>query len=238
MCFVTCLYQSPSQNQQVFESFGTNLDPLMDHINNEFPSSSVLIVDFNTRCSKWCNNDITNANVHAVDTLKSSGGHKRIINKSTHTVNNSFSCIGLIFCNNLNLISNYGVYFLVFGKCQHNIIFGKINIRIPLPLRYFCEVWDYRKANVKTIHKTIQTFDWVKAFGNLSADGKVDILNEGLRNIFRNYFANEKVKCNYCPPPWINDKIKPWLRERSKFYYKHSQKKRRPKKKKKNTNKR
>ena len=53
---------------------------------------------------KWCNNDITNASGHTLDTLTSSAGCKQIINKSIHTVNNSFSCIGLIFCNNLNII--------------------------------------------------------------------------------------------------------------------------------------
>ena len=76
----------------------------MDHINNESPTCSVLIVEFNARCSKWCNNDITNASGHTLDTLTSSAGCKQIINKSIHTVNNSFSCIGLIFCNNLNII--------------------------------------------------------------------------------------------------------------------------------------
>ena len=80
----------------------------MDHINNELRNCSVLIGDFNTRCSKWCNNDITNGNGRALDTLTSSTGYKQIFNKPTHTVNNSFSCIGLIF-SNLNIISNYGV---------------------------------------------------------------------------------------------------------------------------------
>ena len=40
---------------------------------------------------------ITNANGRALDTLASSAGYKQIINKPTHTVNNSFYCIDLIF---------------------------------------------------------------------------------------------------------------------------------------------
>ena len=56
----------------------------------------------------------------------------------------------------------------IFEKCHHNIIFRKNNNCIPLPPSYVCEVWDYRKANVKSIQNVIQTFDWVKAFGNLS----------------------------------------------------------------------
>ena len=109
----------------------------MDHINNELTTFFVLIGDFNARCSKWCNND--RANGRALDTLTSSAGYKQIINKPTHTANNSLSCIDLIFCHNLNIISNYGVDLSIFEKC-HNIIFGKSNIRIPLPSSYVREV--------------------------------------------------------------------------------------------------
>ena len=41
----------------------------MDHINTELPTCSVLTGDFNARCSKWCNSDITNANGRALHTL-------------------------------------------------------------------------------------------------------------------------------------------------------------------------
>ena len=90
----------------------------MDHINHELPTCSVLTGDFNARCSKLCNNDITNANGRVLDTLTSSAGYEKIINNPTHTVNISFSCIDLIFCDNLNIISNYGVGLSIFEKCQ------------------------------------------------------------------------------------------------------------------------
>ena len=93
----------------------------------------------------------------------------------------------------------------IFEKCNHNIIFGKIKIRVSLPLSCICEVWDYRKANVKSIQKANQTFDWVKALGNLSVDGKVNVRNETLMQIFRNYIPNKSVKCYYCQTPWMND---------------------------------
>ena len=39
----------------------------------------------------------------------------------------------------------------MFKKCRHNIIHGKIDIRVPLPLVYVREVWDYNKAIVENI---------------------------------------------------------------------------------------
>ena len=41
-CFLTCLYRSLSQTQHKFENFSTNLDTLMDYINNELPICSVI----------------------------------------------------------------------------------------------------------------------------------------------------------------------------------------------------
>ena len=96
----------------------------------------------------------------------------------------------------------------MFEKCHHNIIFGKINIRVLLPPSYVCEVWDYSSANAKNIQKAVLNFDWEKAFGNLSVEKKVSLLNKTLLNILRNYIPNKKIIFNYCQPPWMNDKIK------------------------------
>ena len=57
------------------------------------------------------------------------------------------SCIDLIFCTNQNVISKHRVDVLIFGKCHNNIIYGKINIRVPLPTIYVHEVWDYSETN-------------------------------------------------------------------------------------------
>ena len=108
----------------------------------------------------------------------------------------------------MNLLSNYSVDLSLFEKCHHNIIFGKINIRVLLPPSYVCEVWDYSSANAKNIQKAVLNFDWEKAFGKLSVEKKVSLLNKTLLNILRNYIPNKKIIFNYCQPPWMNDKIK------------------------------
>ena len=41
-CFPTCIYRSPSQTQHEFDNFFTNLNTLMDHINNELSICSVI----------------------------------------------------------------------------------------------------------------------------------------------------------------------------------------------------
>ena len=137
------------------------------------------------------------------------------------------SCIDLIFCTNQSVISNHGVDVSIFDKCHH-VIYGKINVRVPLPPTYVREVWDYEKANIEHIKKAISNFDWNKAFENLSVDEKVDFLNKTLLNIFRNYIPNKNIKCDYRQPPWMTGIIKKSLKERcklTKVFYKNGQRK-------------
>ena len=161
---------------------------------------------------RWWKNDITNYQGQELDLLTLSAGYNQFIDKPTHVINTSMSCIGLIFCTNQSVISNHGVDVSIFDKCHHNIIYVKINIRVPLPPTYVQEVWDYEKANIEHIKKAISNFDWNKAFENLSGDEKVDFLNKTFLNIFRNYIQNKKIKCDYQQPPWMTDIIKKSLK--------------------------
>ena len=162
----------------------------------------------NAHCKNWWKDDITNSACPEIASLTSSAGYTQITDKPTYVIHNSKSCIDLIFCTNQNLISKYGVDTSIFDKCHHNIIYSKIEIRVPLPPKYVREVWDYSKADVQNIKKSIKEFNWGKTLESLSIDSKVDLLNETLLNIFRNYIPNKKIKCDYHQPPWMTNSRK------------------------------
>ena len=46
-CFLMCLYRSPSQNREQFQSFCHSLDILMNKINSRNPAISIITGDFN-----------------------------------------------------------------------------------------------------------------------------------------------------------------------------------------------
>ena len=108
-CFLTCIYRSPSENHDEFQNFYAKFDTLLNNINDEFPICSVVTGDFNARNSSWWKNDITNSAGLELESLTSSAGYTQIIDKPAHVVNSSMSCIDLIFCTNLNVISKHGV---------------------------------------------------------------------------------------------------------------------------------
>ena len=55
----------------------------------------------------------------------STAAYSQLINQSTRKINTSSSCIDLIFTTSLSFVKDLGVELSLFGKCDHNIIFGK-----------------------------------------------------------------------------------------------------------------
>ena len=55
--FFTFFYRSQSQSHDEFENFCSELNLLLININNNQPDCSILIGDFNEKCSKWCSSD-------------------------------------------------------------------------------------------------------------------------------------------------------------------------------------
>ena len=51
-CFFTCLYRSPSKNYDNLKHFCTNFDLLLSNINNLYLTYSMVLGDFNVKCSK------------------------------------------------------------------------------------------------------------------------------------------------------------------------------------------
>ena len=59
-CFFPCLYRSPSQRHDELERFCANFDLLLCNISDLHPTCSVVLGDFNAKCSKWCASDKSN----------------------------------------------------------------------------------------------------------------------------------------------------------------------------------
>ena len=158
-CFLNCIYHSTSQSHNEFDDFCSKVDLLLSNINHEFPLCSFVTGDFNARCSRWWQNDITDSAGQEIDSPTLSVQYKHIIDKPTHFINNSMLCIDLLVCTNQNTISKYGADVSIFDKCHHNITFGKVNICVPLPPVYICEAWNHTQANVENIKYAISNFN-------------------------------------------------------------------------------
>ena len=69
-------------------------------------------------------------------------------------------------------------------------------------------IWHYQDLNVDLIRRSINEFDWDRAFASKHVDEKVLIFNKTVLNIFSNFIPHEVIACNDKDPPWFNGKIK------------------------------
>ena len=149
-----------------------------------------------------------------IDNITTTAGYSQLINKPTHFINGTSSCIDLIFSSNVSFIRNYGIEQSIYEKCHHNITYGTLDFNAPLPPPYYREIWDYKNADTESIQKTISNFDWPKLFRNKNAK----------LYIFRNYIPHKTKKFDYKTPEWMNTLIISALKKRSilvKRYYRN-----------------
>ena len=144
-------------------------------------------------------------------------GYSQLINQPAHITKDSLSCIDLIFTSNPNSINSSGVEMSLFEKCHHDIVYSKIDFKIPIPPPSMRKVWDYKNASAESIQRSISSIDWDFLFWGKYINKKVDILNECLTNTFHNFVPNRMIKCEYRQPPWMTDSIKNKLKERAKL---------------------
>ena len=119
------------------------------------PIPSCSIGDFNARMQGWYQNDIATFEGCKIDVATSQFGFSKIIKEPTHILNNSASCIALIFTSQPNLVMHSGVHRPPHPNCHHWIVFAKFNLTFFYPPPYKRLVWHYQKANTDLIKRAI-----------------------------------------------------------------------------------
>ena len=70
---------------------------------------------------------------------------------SQHIIEDSSSCIDLIFISQPNLVMESGVHSSLHPNCHHQITHAKFSLKIFYPPPYEQEIWHYEKAKYKSI---------------------------------------------------------------------------------------
>ena len=190
-CFFICFHRSRSQSHDELKNFFSELNLLLTNINNNQPAYSVLIGDFNAKCSKWCNSDKNNIAGLEVDDITTTAGFSQLINKPTHVIDGTFSCIDLIFSSNVSFTRNYRIKPYIYEKYHHNITYGTLESNVTLPPPYYREIWHYKNADTESIQKLFQNL------GNKNANESSKLLTDTLMNVFRIYIPRKTEKFDY-----------------------------------------
>ena len=215
-CFVTCVYRSPSQTPDEIDHYLSCFEQVCSSLASESPFCSVIIGDLNAKCTNWWNRGTNNhcgLELYNISTLL---GYSQLINEPTNfEPNKTPTCIDLIFASQPNLVIESGVHPSLYNTCHHQIIYAKICFKVHRPPSYKREVWHYNRAQVDLIKRSIDNFDWDRAFLNLSLNDQVEFFSNTLINMFRNFIPHELIKCNSKDPPWMNKEIKSALQKKT-----------------------
>ena len=151
-----CLYRSPSQGREEFESFCFSF---LSNINDLSPACSIIASNFNARSLEWWKLDKENFEEPEINIITRVAGYSQLINQATHITKDSLSCSDLIFTSNPNLVNSSGVEMSLFEKGYHNIVYGKIDFKIPIQPTYMREVRDFKNGSTESIQRSVSSID-------------------------------------------------------------------------------
>ena len=220
--YITCLYRSPNQTEEELERFTEGIETTCSNITQESPISSLILGDFNAKCKTWWPNGNSNSCGLLLNDLLATCGYSQLINEPTNFEPNKIpSCIDLIFANQQNIMLDSGVLPSLSTFCHHQIIYGKINLKLTLPPPFKRKVWHFKDARSDLIKRSINSFNWERTLNNLEVNQQVAIFTETLLNIFSNFIPNETIRCNSKTPQWISTDIKRILKHKNRLYKKY-----------------
>ena len=214
LCSFVALFRSPSQSQDNFATFSDNFEMTLDLVSKKNPFLIAVLGDFNAKLSQWHNKNSSTSEGISIENIASQFGLHQIINEPTHVLENSSSCIDLIFTLQPNLSVESGTQPSLHPNCHHQIIYSKFDLEVLYPPPYTWEVWHYKDSNVDLIRRSINEFDWDRAFANKHVDEKVWIFNKTALNILSNFIPHEVTVCDDKDPPWFNGKIESLINEK------------------------
>ena len=169
------IYRSPSQNSEQFENFIDRLHRSLNVMQRERPPLMILTGDLNCRSSQWWPQDMEEPQGMALEELIETNNLHQLIDEPTNIRGEAMSCIDLITTDQPNLFLQSGVHSSLDQNCQHQIIYGKINISLPPTPPYKRTVWEYGKANVAKIKADLNAVDWKTIFCGLGSEEMADI---------------------------------------------------------------
>ena len=178
--------------------------------------------DFNAHAQTWYPNGDTNAEGTLLDELFTKLNLSQLISEPTHFFRNDCipSCIDLIISDQPNLVLDSGVRPSLDTTVKHQMIYCKINYKIPPLPKFNRKIWHFDRAKKHLITRAVSEFPWLFHLSMKNPTQQVKILTENLLKIMSNFIPNEEKKISPRDPEWLNRHVKNLLKRQNKQYKK------------------
>ena len=103
--------------------------------------------------------------------------------------------------------------------CHHQIIYCKINFKLPPPPPFEREIWYYHRANRDLLKRCMSNFPWEQHLNlNRNPDWQAKEFTKILLNIVSNFIPHEVKKILPRDNPWITKPLKTMIKRKNRLY--------------------
>ena len=189
-------------------------------IQAENPFVTFFTGDFNAHSQLWWPDGDTTPERMEIDYILSSLGLSQINTEPTNfEPNKNPSCIDLIITDQPNLILDCGTRASLDSYCHHQLIYCKVNFRIPPPPPFERKIWHFNRVNTSAIKRSMNSFPWHQHFDtNTDPNWQVKTFTHIFLNIMSNFIPNGIKKFVPRDPPWISKPLKTMLNRKNRFF--------------------
>ena len=173
-----------------------NFENLYSQIKAEKPFATFFTGDFNAHSQLWLPDGATTPEGSELEDLFTLLGLSQLISEPTNFEPHKHpSCIDLIITDQPNLILDSGTRPSLDPYCHHQIIYGKINFRIPPPPPFERKIWHFNRANSAASKRSVISFPWLQHFSlNSDSNWQVKSSSDIFLNIMSTFIPNEIKK--------------------------------------------
>ena len=167
----------------------------------------------------WWHDGDTNTEGIEIENLFTSLGLSQIISEPTNfEPNKNPSCIDLIATDQPNLILDCGTCASLDTYCHHQILYCRVNFKIPPPPPFERKIWHYNRANAAAIKRSMTNFPWFQHFNiNTDPNWQIKTFTEIFLNM-SNLIPNEIKKFVPRDTPWITKSLKTTLNRKNRLF--------------------
>ena len=211
-------YRSPTLTQEEFQIFRSNLELNIDSLSSCNPFLTIMIGGFNAKSKQWCKTDKTSFEGSQLQLLTSKFGLSQIFTEPTHILENSRSCLDLLFTPQPNMVMDSGVHASLHPHCHHQIIFAKFDLKVFYPPTSERAVWHFSQANSDHIKRAVDLLDWESTLIHLDVYEQVSAFHDTISNIMSNFVPNVITIRYHRDPSWMKCHIKNLILYKTNFY--------------------
>ena len=166
------MYRSPAtdHNSPNFQAFLTDFGNLYAKIKAKNPFATFFTGDFNVHSQYWWPDGDTTPEGTEIEHILSSLGLSQVICEPTNfEPNKKNPCIDLVITDQPNLVLDSGTRTSLDPYCHHQIIYCKVNFRVPPSPPLDSKIWHFNRANSAAIKSSMTNFPCLQHL-NLNTD--------------------------------------------------------------------